>query len=188
MIHYLTSAALILMSADRPTDALVPRPAELVLQKSHAVRGSVKSVSRELIQIATDEAQLPEMREGAIRALAELQGKESIRPLLRILTFRGRVGGEIGPLQKYPAAVAISGFGSNVYRDVWGFLSNECTEQELYVLAWALVQFDGKECVALRVKHAISDPKNGAATKENLRRLGRILERVDFNDHRQWPD
>jgi len=164
--------------ADGPNEALFKRAASLAQ--------TVREHSEQLAQVASDERQDRAQRRMAINCLGDLASLDAIRPLMRNLVFEVDIVTEDGPLAIFPAAQALPQFGSNIYPVASGELSTRRSDRYLRVLAFVMVQVEGQKLASLRVKSMIEDTRLDTR-KDNLVRLGSLLETINFNDVSQWP-
>jgi hypothetical protein len=99
--------------------------ADPAIKRAREVKRLRSDVVSELLKLAMDEADWSMWREDSIRMLGELKAQESVEPLLRILLTKGELRSETGPLSAYPAAQALAGMGSVIYREVWGKVARD---------------------------------------------------------------
>jgi hypothetical protein len=156
------------------------------IKQAREVRRLTSEVVKELTKLAVDESDHSLGREHAIMTLGELKASDSIEPLLRILLTKGMLRSEIGPLAGYPAARALAGMGSVIYREVWDKIADDPSDEYLYVLAFTMVGVDDQPIATLRVKEQMKKTTY-APLLQNYRRLLALLETTNFRDIKQWP-
>jgi hypothetical protein len=113
---------------------------------------------------------------------------EAVRPLVKLLTFKGNTFTEPDPLESFPAAAALVAIGSEIYPEAWYTLKYERTDEYIMVLAWVFLKIDkDKDIVLLRAKKQMADPEASDLQKANIMRLIKVLEAAEPRNPATWP-
>jgi len=160
--------------------------AHSAIKRAQEAKRLTSDVVSDLVMLALDESDQSFTREHSILMLGDLKAHDSIEPLLRILFTKGMLRSETGPLSAYPAAQALARMGSVIYRDVWGKVGADQSDQYLYVVAFTMVSIDGKSIATFRVREKLKTAEVNPL-KNNLQRLLLILETPDLERPMRWP-